>query len=42
MLSDIYVSRTNKSRKYIDHLLLKETWFSAQEYLAAGFVDEIK
>lgn len=41
-LVTIYCDKTKKSREEIEKLLRNETWFSANEYLEFGFVEEIK
>lgn len=41
-LVTIYCDKTKKSREEIEGLLKNETWFSADEYLKFGFVEEIK
>lgn len=39
---NIYCEKTKKLPEEIENLLDNETWFSSSEYLANGFVDEIK
>jgi ATP-dependent protease ClpP protease subunit len=41
-LVNIYCDRTKKSRQEIEELLKNETWFSAEDYMKFGFIDEIK
>jgi ATP-dependent protease ClpP protease subunit len=41
-LVDIYMEKIKLDREKLEMLLSNETWFSAQEYLEMGFVDEIK
>lgn len=41
-LVTIYCDKTKKTRDEIEQLLRNETWFSADEYLKYGFVEEIK
>jgi ATP-dependent protease ClpP protease subunit len=41
-LVDIYMEKIKMDREKLEMLLSNETWFSAQEYLELGFVDEIK
>jgi ATP-dependent protease ClpP protease subunit len=41
-LVSIYCDKTKKSRDEIEKLLRNETWFTADEYLKYGFVEEIK
>jgi ATP-dependent Clp protease protease subunit len=39
---DIYVSANSKvTRESLSDMLLKETWFTSQEYVEAGFADSI-
>lgn len=38
----VYVDKTGKDRKEILDLLKAETWFTAEEALAAGFADEVE
>lgn len=38
---DIYVKKTKQTKEMIVDLLSKETWYDAQSYLDAGFVDAI-
>lgn len=40
-IASIYVARTGQPLEKIRELLAAETWMSAQEALALGFVDEI-
>jgi ATP-dependent protease ClpP protease subunit len=40
-LTDIYVAKTGKTFEEIEALLIKETWFDANEYLAGKFVDSL-
>jgi ATP-dependent protease ClpP protease subunit len=41
-LVTIYCDKTKKTKEEIEQLLKNETWFSADEYLKYGFVEEIK
>lgn len=41
VLVDIYVERSGKSREEIELLLTKESWYTAEKYLEAGFIDKI-
>ena len=41
-LVTIYCEKTKKSVEDIEKLLRNETWFSAEDYLKYGFIDEIK
>jgi len=41
-LINIYCDRTKKSRQEIEVIMRNETWFSADEYLNYGFIDEVK
>ncbi len=41
-LLDIYLDRSNKTKKEMEKILNTETWFSSKEYLDHGFIDEIK
>ncbi len=41
-LVTIYCDRTKKSREEIEAIMKNETWFTAEEYLKYGFIDEIK
>lgn len=41
-LADIYVKKTGKTKKKVEKIMSKETWFTAEEYLSYGFIDEIK
>lgn len=41
-LLDIYEEKSKQDRAHLEILLKDESWFSAKEYLALGFVDEIK
>ena len=38
----IYCDKTKKPRPEIEQILRNETWFSAEDYLKYGFIDEIK
>ena len=42
-LLDIYLGHCNgkKTRAELEIILLNETWYCAEEYLACGFIDEI-
>ena len=40
-ISELYVAQTGKKEKEIDAAMQRETWYSAKEYLAAGFIHEI-
>jgi len=40
-LIDIYMEKCHKTREELEQLLLCETWYSAEEYKAAGFIDDI-
>lgn len=42
IIVNIYVSKTGLDRNYVNELLNKETWFNAQDYLTAKFIDGIK
>lgn len=41
-LMSIYLEKCNKTKNELEVLLRAETWFSAEEYLEHGFVDELK
>lgn len=41
-LVTIYCNRTGKIRTEIEAIMRNETWFTANEYLEFGFIDEIK
>lgn len=41
ILCDIYMEKCNLTRDELEKLLVSETWYTAEEYLAHGFVDEI-
>ncbi len=41
-LVNIYCDKTKKSREEVESIMRNETWFSADEYLKYGFVEEIK
>lgn len=41
-LVNIYCERTKKSKEEIELIMKNETWFSAEEYLKFGFIDEVK
>ncbi len=41
-LVSIYCDKTKKSREEIESIMKNETWFTAEEYLKYGFIDEIK
>lgn len=41
ILCDIYLERCKLSKDELEKLLMSETWFTAKEYLALGFIDEI-
>lgn len=41
-LADLYVAKSGQSLEQIRTWMDEETWFSAEEALAAGFVDEIR
>ncbi len=41
-LTNIYCKKTGKSLEEIEKLLKNETWFSAEDYLKYGFIDELK
>lgn len=41
-LVDIYKDNSKMSRDEIEELLKNETWFTAEEYLKKGLIDEIK
>ena len=41
-LLNIYLENSKKNKEEMEDILNKETWFSAEEYLAHGFVDGIK
>jgi len=41
-LVSIYCDKTKKSREEIESIMKNETWFTAEEYLKFGFIDEIK
>lgn len=40
-LTNIYVERSGNSKKHVEGLLMKETWYTTNEYLNSGFVDEV-
>jgi ATP-dependent protease ClpP protease subunit len=40
-LTNIYLSKTNKTKEELEQLLNAETWFSAKEYMKHGFVEEL-
>ena len=40
-LVDIYLRKCKKTKDELEDLLKKETWYSAKDYLEAGFVDKI-
>ena len=40
-IATTYISRTKKDESEINDLMAAETWFNAEEALAAGFIDEI-
>ena len=40
-LTNIYIAKTGHDKQKTEAMLLKETWFTASEYLAENFVDEI-
>lgn len=40
-LVDIYLEKCGKSREEVEAILSKETWYNAEQYLAAGFVEKI-
>ncbi|QKF94705.1 Clp protease proteolytic subunit /translocation-enhancing protein tepA [Fadolivirus algeromassiliense] len=40
-LLKIYLEKCHKSKEEIERLLATETWYNAQQYLAAGFVDKV-
>ncbi len=41
-LVTIYCDKTKKSKEEIELIMKNETWFSAEEYLKYGFIEEIK
>jgi ATP-dependent protease ClpP protease subunit len=41
-LVDIYLQKSSMKKKEIEALLKDESWFSAQEYLKKGLIDDIK
>jgi ATP-dependent protease ClpP protease subunit len=41
-LLNIYVKRSGRKDEDLEDLLADETWFSAQQYLEYGFIDQIK
>ena len=41
-LLNIYLSGSPKSKEDLEKILNTESWFNAEQYLANGFVDEIK
>lgn len=41
-LVNIYVEKSSQTKEDIELLLKNETWYSAEDYLKAGFVDKIK
>jgi len=41
-LVNIYCEKTKKSKEEIEGIMKNETWFTAEEYLKYGFIDEIK
>ncbi len=41
-LVNIYCDKTKKSREEVESIMRNETWFSADEYLKYGFIEEIK
>lgn len=41
-LANIYVQKTRLSRDEIEKIMRNETWYTSEEYLQLGFVDEIK
>jgi len=42
MISDTYIDKSGKKEEEIKDLMAEETWFTAKEALAAGFIDEIE
>lgn len=40
-LLNIYIKHGTQTKEQLETLLKTETWFTAQEYLASGFVDEV-
>ncbi len=40
-LADIYLEKVDKTREELEELLNAETWFSAEEYMKHGFVEEL-
>lgn len=40
-LVEIYMGKTGKPKEEIEELLCKESWYSAEQYLAAGFIEKI-
>jgi ATP-dependent protease ClpP protease subunit len=41
-LVNIYCEKTKKSKEEIESIMRNETWFTAEDYLKFGFIDEIK
>lgn len=41
-LLDIYLGKCSQDKESLEALLLKESWFTAEQYMELGFVDEIK
>ena len=41
ILCDIYMEKCNLTRDELEKLLVSETWYTAEEYKAHRFVDEI-
>lgn len=40
-LVDIYMAKTKLEKNEVEEIMNKETWYSAEEYMAKGFVDKI-
>lgn len=40
-MEDIYCAKSHKSREEVAKIMQEETWFSADEAVAAGFADEV-
>lgn len=41
-LENIYLSKVLVDKKKLKKLMMKDTWYTAEEYLKYGFIDEIK